>query len=675
MAGRPRLGSLGRGAAALAPALGLGLFVAGLALRPMEETDLFFRLAVGERILATGQLPRRNLFSFTHPEHPDLDSAWLFDAGAALLQRAGGFPAVVATKALLLALTFAGAWLLCRRRGAGPLAAGASLAAAALVMADRFVERPHLFSFAGLVALQAVLLAAERRPRLLWLLPAITAVWVNLHAGAFLAPALLAAAAAGAALDRRRGEPSAASPALLLAAAGACAAALLISPVGAGLFRYLAVHADIQALHPVDEFRAPSWRSDAPLLLLAAATGLAVALVRIPGGRRWRELLPVAALAALAVHSVRFGAELTLLAAPLLAVRLSGLAARLRPRAIGPDAAQGPAAGAPAAGAPAVRAPAGSPWPPLLLGAALTAAALAPRLAARAAGRPALDLDLAREALPLDALAFVEASGLRGRMYNDFELGGYLAWTGYPRHRVFTDPRLPAYPRSFHQMMGRGDLSRAEWDRVMDSYRVDSALLGYAGINRRVAWWDPARWALVYRQGDARVFARRLPRHAPLIAAREIPATFSFTAEAGTRTLALPAPPAGSPVPACEWQRRLGDLLRDLQAGDPAPALAAYRRALAGPAGCLDPARAGEAQAWVGATLLARGDPAGALAALDAALALRPTDGDLLSRRALALERLGRRSEARAGWLRTAAVTVDPSLADRARARAARLGP
>ena len=45
----------------------------------------------------------------------------------------------------------------------------------------------------------------------------------------------------------------------------------------------------------------------------------------------------------------------------------------------------------------------------------------------------------------------------------------------------------------------RFDHDAASWGQAMDAYGVDSALLAYAGVNRRVAWWDPARWALVFR--------------------------------------------------------------------------------------------------------------------------------------------------------------------------------
>jgi hypothetical protein len=244
---------------------------------------------------------------------------------------------------------------------------------------------------------------------------------------------------------------------------------------------------------------------------------------------------------------------------------------------------------------------------------------------------------------------------------------------GYPRHRVFVDPRLPAYPPEMHRLLGRSDLSRDEWQTAMDRYGVDSALLAYAGINRRVAWWDPARWALVWSGGDARVFVRRLPRFASLIAGHEIPATFAFSVEEGTTTLPLETRPAASPVTDCEWSRRLGDLMFELDGALSERARAAYARGLASPVGCL--ARADEARlgAWLGAVALGAQRPAEALGFLERALGAGNRELSTFTDRAAALEALGRRVEAAAAWSDVAARAGDSALAVRARGRAARL--
>ena len=566
-----------RRALAWLPLLALAILAASLALVPMDESDLFFRLAAGREILAHRAIPAQNLFSFTAPAFPDLDASWLFEVGAALLFRAGGFPGIVVAKALVVAAIAAAAFVLCRRRGAGPVASALAVAAALAVMQERLVERPHIFSFAGEIGLLLFLARFRHHARTAAALLAGMILWANLHAGVFVAPLLLAAFALGAVADRRGLQ---AGPAAVLACLSV--GAMLVTPLGVGIFRYLALHLSIPRLHPVDEFRAVAVQSDGPLLAYAAAVAVA-AVIAWWSGAGMRRVLPTLALGALAAHTIRFGADFALCAAPLLAVAASVVAARLARRWGG-------------------RLPAGLRGATPLVGAAalLLGFALGPRLAAARQGQPFIDIGLERSSLPLEAIQFVEENGLRDRMYNDFEIGSYLAFEGYPRYRVFIDPRLPAYPPALHQLLGRADLPRDEWDRAMERYGVESALLAYAGLNRRVSWWDPARWALVYRQHDARVFVRRLPRWRALIAAREIPATFSFTLEEGTATLPLDEPPADSPVAPCEWQRRLGDLLVELDEGKPARVVAAYRRALAGPRGCLAPADEASLRRWLG---------------------------------------------------------------------------
>ena len=652
-----------RSAARAAPLVALLLFVAGLSLRPMAESDLFFRIKAGEEILARHGLPGRNLYSFTYPDHPDIDTAWLFEVAVAALFARGGFEAIVVAKTVLLVAVFAAAFRLCRRRGAGPVASALALAAAAFAGHERFVERPHLFSLAGVVALLVAIDAIARAPdakaaaRAIAAVAAGVALWANLHAGAFVAPVAFACAAAGVALDRSRAFR------WLGIAALVAAAATLATPVGTGIIGYLRLHQTLPALHPVDEFRSPTWISDPALIAFAvgAVAVVAVAFARTAFRPRWGLLLPVVPFAALAGVSIRFGADLALVAAPLVAVALTELAA--------PLAAPARSAGVRLTSATDPRARWADRAAPSVVAAALLAGlTLAPRLASRAGWGVGLD---ARE-LPLAAIAFVNANGLRERMYNDFEIGSYLLFergAGYPASRVFVDPRLPAYPPEFHRLLGRVDMTRGEWTAAMDGFGVETALLAYAGINGRLALWDPERYALVFRQADARVFVRRLPRHQALIAAHEIPATFRFSAQEGNETLPLVVRPAASPVADCEWQRRLGELMFELDAAASARALAAYAAALSAPAGCLRAADEARLAAWLGAVALGGGRVADALPLLDRALARGDRDAATLTNRAVALEQLGRAREAAAAWDEVIARAGDSPLAARARAR------
>jgi tetratricopeptide (TPR) repeat protein len=192
---------------------------------------------------------------------------------------------------------------------------------------------------------------------------------------------------------------------------------------------------------------------------------------------------------------------------------------------------------------------------------------------------------------------------------------------------------------------------------------VTTALVTFPGENPRAAWFDPDRWALVYRAADGLVFVRRQPEFAALAARAELPISFVGDRSAEMTAHPLDARPSGSPVRDCEWKRRLGDFFAET--GDDPRALAAYRAALA-PPGCLEEAASLGARMALGDAALRLRDPA---TAADAYAGIdRPRAH---TNRALALLALVRAQEALDEA--RAALAADPANADaRAAERLAR---
>jgi len=572
------------------------LFVAGRCLQPMDETDLFYNLRLGEIILGTHRVPRTNLLSFTNPDFPDPNLAWLFQIVLALAYRAGGVPGTVLLKTTFVVATFALLFRVALRRGAAPVPAALALALAAWAAEPRFVERPHLVTFLGLGTLLLALDRAEAgRPRWLFALLPLGLVWANGNSCFFLAPALLSLYALGCLADRRGGHGRRAA-----LVAVALLPLTLATPAGAGVIGYVANHFRMPALRPLQEYRTAEWPTDGPFVLLTLATGAAaaLALARPPPARAFRHVLPLLALGALGARRIRFVAEFALLAGPFLAAEVSSALEWLarRPRLVaqpGLSRALGRAGGGAAL-------------------ATLLGLTLAPRLGAARAGRDVVDLGIERGLVPTAAIAWMGGAGLRDRLYNDLEVGSYLAWEGWPRHRVFQDPRINGYPEAWHAVLRRDDLSRDEWEGFLADYGVQAALISFPDVNPRAALFDPARWALVFRSSEALVFARRGLSHDGLIAREELPLTFRFERASGVEVLPLDEPPARWPLPPCEWQRRLGEQLVQRQELDRADA--AFRRALA-LAGCPDETTRA-ARASAGALALQRGDAARATALL-----------------------------------------------------------
>ncbi len=601
--------------AARAALLGaLLIFVAGRCLCPMDETDLFFNLRLGEVVLRTHGVPTTNLLSFTWPDARDVNLAWLFQVVLALAHRAGGIPATVILKTGFVLATFAVLWRVGRRRGAHAALLAAVLALAAWAAEPRFVERPHLVTFLGLaLTLLAVERAEAARPRALWALIPAGLVWANANSCFFLAPAVLLLYALGALLDERRGD---ARRAALVAAA--LAPLILATPSRAAALGYIANHFRMPYLRPLQEYRVAAWPLDGPFFLLAVA--LAAAIACAPRGR-WRTFLPVIALGLLGWRRIRFVAEFALLAAPAIAAAVS---ARLK------QMSEDDGAGAVRTGTVSASTIANG-----AVAAALLVLAIAPRAADASAGRPFVELGVEPGLVPEAAIGFAEREGLRERMYNDLEVGSYLTWDGWPRYRVFQDPRINGYPAAFHAILRRPDLGRGEWQDLMDRFGVTSALITYPSVNPRGALFDPARWALVYRDREALIFARRGPERARAIAAHELPLTFRFDDATGLVAQALDAPPPGAAANACEWSLRLGDFW--LESSAVARAQAAYQAA----APCLDPPR----QRALASLYLETGAPEQAVRLL-AGL----PDPEAHVRRGFALLRLARAEEALADF-------------------------
>jgi hypothetical protein len=528
-------------------AAALVLFAAHRALMPMRETDLFFHLKIGQLILERHAIPFRNLFSFTYPDAPDPDLAWGFQVLVAIAYRLGGFGAIVVVKAMFFAGACALAWAVARRAGASALASALAVALAVCAADQRLVERPHLVTFAAIGALGLLL---ERRawrwiPPLIW-------IWANFHAGVFLGLVMLLLGGAGAILD---GEKPPRQYWLITALS---LVAVFLTPAGLRLPRYLLWHTGLGATRIIEEFRrADLW--DDPWFFAQGTLALASAVAV----KRWRRILPVVAVALLAWRSVRFVAEWALLAAPLCAL---GLDAMLR----------------------------GLDWHPRRLAEGVLALALVVVVSVERRDGT-FEIGLGADVVPFDAIDFVTREGLRDRLYSGLDVGCYLLWEGWPRYRVFQDARLPAYPDEFHRALDQTPLDPASFDALLHKYGVDAALITDPDVDMRAASFDPDEWALVWRTPSALVYARRTPERRALIARTEVPLRARFAFDGGTRWEPMRAPPARSPVAACEWSRRLVAQLADDERPD--RALEAELRALE--AGCLDEREEARLRAWI----------------------------------------------------------------------------
>ncbi|MDE3230578.1 MAG: hypothetical protein KGO05_11930, partial [Chloroflexota bacterium] len=148
------------------------------------DGDAGWNIALGSITLTHG-LPRTEPFLSGMLGQPTVQWEWLAQVIYAAAYRLGGLNGVVAVASLLVASALLGLYHILRRHGASALPAVALTLAGAALVAMAWTARASVFS------LLFTLWWAEWLWRYwrdgagwrLWLFPALTALWVNVHAG------------------------------------------------------------------------------------------------------------------------------------------------------------------------------------------------------------------------------------------------------------------------------------------------------------------------------------------------------------------------------------------------------------------------------------------------------------------------------------------------------------
>ena len=467
----------------------------------LADGDTGWHIRTGQYILDTRSVPAHDLFSFSKAGQPWFAWEWGSDVIFGGLHRAWGLKGVVVLSGLVLALT---ATLLFRYmlwRGANLLAALLATLVATGASTVHYLARPHIFTFLGLAVALWMLERDRRRPSpaVWWLVP-VTALWTNLHGGflAWLAClGLVLAGCAWEAMVAQGGRPDRFRPARRYGLlAGACAAATLVNPYGWRLHQHVAVYLSSDWIRQaVDEFQSPRFRSESMLqfeiLLFAGLALVPVFFTR----RRFAEMLLVLFWAHAALVSARHVPLYVMIAAPFCAAEASRLwsawSLRFEPASIGGvlrdclrDFSTGTARS--------------SIWVPVVM----------ISLAVWPWDSPQ---DFPDNKFPVTALrrnagAIAPGGGGRRILTSD-QWGDYLIYRLYPNQRVFVDGRSDFYG----PVIGRDYLvllnAAPGWDRIVEQYRFDLALLPAEWPLAQLMMRDPA-WEVRYQDRQAVVLDR-----------------------------------------------------------------------------------------------------------------------------------------------------------------------
>jgi len=471
-----------------------------LSVKLLGDAGIGWHIRTGQFILQTHTIPRVDPFS-SQIQKPWIAWEWLYDVIVGRLELSPGLNGVVWFTAIVIATAFAGIFRLLVARGTSLLIALLLTLFAMSASTIHFLARPHVLSWLLVLVWYWILEsteATERHRRLLWLLPLLMLIWANVHGGFLLGFVLLGIFWVGSMWIWLRLKESRIEESLEKIAAGkrvrqltlvglASAVASLVNPYGwhlhAHIFSYLS---NRFFMDHIDEFQSPNFHGIAQrcflVLLLIVIAALAAR------GRRLR--LSQILLTLFAVYAALYSSRnipvssilLAAIAGPLVSsLRTMGFVQRM---GVVDSTRRGHA------------------WPVIAIVATLIIALNGGRIGSTSLMDAQFDL----RRMPVDAVSFVEQSGLRGPVIAPDYWGGYLIYRLYPNNKVVIDDRHDFYGEPFLRSYLTMMHAEPGWDAFLKWRGSGLVLPKSAGLSAVLS--KTPEWKSVYSDDVAIVFVR-----------------------------------------------------------------------------------------------------------------------------------------------------------------------
>ncbi|MEN8144374.1 MAG: hypothetical protein ABFS14_05425 [Gemmatimonadota bacterium] len=467
------------------------------------DGDVGRHIRLGTHILETGSIPRADLFSHTMAGEEFIPYEWLSEIIFAQAHLLLGLAGVALLTALLFAGTNSLVYWTTVRLGAGRPLAAVLTAYSIVLQSSHLLPRPHLFTTLLSTATLALLLEYRRsyNARWLWALPPMFAVWANLHGGFLIGFMLLGVFGAEVLWrviwDRDR---QASQPLRVLTLVGLlCVAATLVNPVGPIILLHTTGYLGEQFLVDfTQEYQSPSFHHLAGKLFLY---NILFGLVLLLSGRA-RPSFAGSVLFVLWLSAALFASRNI----PIFSVVLTPFLALWATRVIqelaeSPSRSAGPARRFRDWSARMTVQDARLDNPIGLIAVLIVVGAVFLAPGRRDAYHWAGDV------FPVEAVPWVQAERIEGRVFNQFTWGGYLLYSA-PEIPVFIDGQTDFYgeqlTRNYLTMLS----AQPGWDSLLVKHQIDWTLTETKQpINEVLALRTD--WQQVYKDSTATVFVRQ----------------------------------------------------------------------------------------------------------------------------------------------------------------------
>jgi len=471
------------------PAALVALLVGGMFV-PLRsffvDPDVWWHIKVGATLLSTHHWPTVDAYSFTARGTPWIAYEWLGEVFLAAVQRAWGFPGLMAVGVGLTAAILFALYTLATLRCGNSKAAFVTCTVLVPLVYPSCSFRPQMLGYLFLV-LTLIVLERFRRGHIgaLWFLPPLFLVWVNTHGSFVLGLFALGVYSASGLVEIHWGELvsrlwTSGERARLELAALLILVALTITPYGTEICLYPLNMAFSQPINvaSIQEWQIMPFGEVIGKLFLALVLGFVLAQITLRPTWRLEELVLFFAGVVAACLHVRFVLVFVPFSAPLFAVIL----ARWIP-----------------------------PYEPAKDKYALNAVLMALVVAGIVwffPSRARLE-SIMEQKWPVRAVAYLKLHPVPRPMYNTYGYGGYLILQLDGQNKVFIDGRGDIYERTgvFADYLTISRLGIAA-PSLLDAYGIQSCLIEYDEQLRTLLSNSP-EWQRIYSDNVSVLFIRK----------------------------------------------------------------------------------------------------------------------------------------------------------------------
>ena len=464
--------------------LGILLYAAFLSKGPWDS-DFYWHIQTG-RLIAAGDFPRTDPFSFTWGGQPWTLHEWLGELIIAVLVDGIGYLGAVLIFAAVPVVAVAILAVALHRLGLRTLAVAGATALTALLIIPYATIRPQALSWVMFALLVAGLvhLRPDRRRWTLALVP-LFVLWANLHGLWVVGLVVLAAYAVMTVFGM---TPMAQAKGWALAMVPLAMAGTVLTPEGPGLLLYPLRYVDAGdwGAANITEWQSPDFHDPAhwPLVIYMAAVAV-FGRWRVPW---WMSLLAFMGIA-MTLFALRNGPVAAILGAPALAVGIDAALRDWRPHRREPSP----------------RIARQRRIMELVLGALIAVAGVIIFVPRDLMG--AVRASIERE-LPVQGVELLQERVPSGRILAEYGWGGYVIGQMYDSGaRVMVDGRNDMYDDAILTEYGLVRDADPGWAEVADRYEVDALIFPpYRAITKGPA--EDEGWCEVHRDENEVVYLR-----------------------------------------------------------------------------------------------------------------------------------------------------------------------